>query len=415
MIYTAKNFKYYIMTCLSFIVLVVIVNLWVDPQRNVPLQLNSLKPFHANGGRVEKSLKLRQNNYDTIFLGTSRTLMGINPEHRLLANDKVYNMGLPTTNMPELYQVLGYIHREQRLDRLIIGIEMPIFRRGEVGPAYDKSLFNSDWGYRKGLINYLVSFKTFYFSINSLYLNLKDINYKHSNDYGYFDTNGLKIDNRTTFDAELKRALSNKAYAGFEYSEATERLFEERLQQFIDSGTEVIVFMSPLHALQFETYDALGMYPRYESWKRRMVDIVESISENSKAKVQLWDFGGYNSITTEQIPDKNASNQMRYYWEMSHYKSETGALVLNKILGNSLNQLNVPIDFGIKLSKQNIEQHLLNVRQARDLYRAQNPNEIAHFNHLFRLTEERRTMTRKSLLGVNGKNQNRPTKNLAGL
>ena len=65
----------------------------------------------------------------------------------------------------------------------------------------------------------------------------------------------------------------------------------------------------------------------------------------------VWDFSGYNSITTESIDDR-----MEYYIDNSHYSLKAGDLVLNRIV--SFQTEKVPRDFGVLVNQDNIEPHL---------------------------------------------------------
>ena len=68
----------------------------------------------------------------------------------------------------------------------------------------------------------------------------------------------------------------------------------------------------------------------------------------------VWDFSGYNSITTQPIKPV-----MNNYVDNSHYSPPIGAFVLNRVLSHNVEQ--VPKDFGVLMTPDNIEQHLANI------------------------------------------------------
>ena len=78
-----------------------------------------------------------------------------------------------------------------------------------------------------------------------------------------------------------------------------------------------------------------------------------------------WDFSGFNTITME---NKN-------YYEYSHYRPYVGNLIAAKIFHDRM--ANIPSDFGVKITSQNIESHLANLRIQREKYRATHPKDIA--------------------------------------
>lgn len=93
-----------------------------------------------------------------------------------------------------------------------------------------------------------------------------------------------------------------------------------------------------------------------------------------KTPFPVWDFGVYNYIIEEEVPsidDENA--KIRWYWDASHYSKEVGDLILDKIFGMTSDDDNIPDNFGVLLTSENIEQHLQQVRQDRDLYRKTHP------------------------------------------
>ncbi len=83
----------------------------------------------------------------------------------------------------------------------------------------------------------------------------------------------------------------------------------------------------------------------------------------------VWSFSGYNSITTEPI-----SENLKNYIDPSHYRSEVGDLVLNRIL--EYNDEKVPDDFGVLLTPENIESHIEQVRSDREAWAKKHPDEV---------------------------------------
>jgi len=74
----------------------------------------------------------------------------------------------------------------------------------------------------------------------------------------------------------------------------------------------------------------------------------------------FWDFGGYNSITT------NTKN----YMDHSHYKSSVSQLMVARIFNDKT--LTVPEDFGVWVTQENIDSHLESLKIAIKKNRAGN-------------------------------------------
>ena len=159
----------------------------------------------------------------------------------------------------------------------------------------------------------------------------------------------------------FKRVMNNyyKAYdTAFKLS--TQLLNE--LKKIVDlceeNQVKLILYISPAHATQWEIIKSSGQWSNFEEWKRKVVEISD-----------VFDFSGYNSITTETIHDK-----MENYTENSHYTPKVGNLILNKLL--SYKEEQVPDNFGILINPENIESHLAKIRQDREIWAKNNPDEV---------------------------------------
>jgi hypothetical protein len=83
----------------------------------------------------------------------------------------------------------------------------------------------------------------------------------------------------------------------------------------------------------------------------------------------LWDFSGYSSITTERLPPIGSRDEMRFYWDSSHFKSVVGDLVLDRIFLTERTGQPVPADFGLRLTAANVEEVLSIERRQQAEYR----------------------------------------------
>jgi hypothetical protein len=92
----------------------------------------------------------------------------------------------------------------------------------------------------------------------------------------------------------------------------------------------------------------------------------------------LWDFSGVNSITSEPVPAAgDTQSAMSWYWEASHFKAETGDLILDRIFACRRPGISVPDDFGVPLTPSIIEAHLGATASALENWRRQHPNDVA--------------------------------------
>lgn len=139
------------------------------------------------------------------------------------------------------------------------------------------------------------------------------------------------------------------------------------------------LLISPSHARQWETLAGMGLWGKWEEWKRRLVMMNEEEAHHAgQPTFPLWDFSGYNSISTEAVPPLgDTQTVMRWYFDSSHYTPAAGDLVLDRIFNFKSPERSVPDDFGVLLTSQTIEPHLARIRADRETYRQTHPQDVA--------------------------------------
>jgi len=163
--------------------------------------------------------------------------------------------------------------------------------------------------------------------------------------------------------------------------------FKELLIFCKNNQINLKLFISPTHARTLKIIHLIGLWDDFERWKKMLVSNVDELSPNTP----LWDFSGFNTITTEPFPPlNNIKNQMKWYWESSHYKKEVGNMILDKLFYVSSGEP-APGDFGIRLSPQNIDKQLKAINKERKQYEQQFPDEITELKNLIKKTEKKRS------------------------
>jgi hypothetical protein len=124
-------------------------------------------------------------------------------------------------------------------------------------------------------------------------------------------------------------------------------------------STDLRLFVTPLPAVVRATFNSLGLGDRYAFWLKELVRInEEEASKAGRRPFPLWDFSTINSITTDPIPETGDRSSMRWFWEWSHYRKETGDLILDRVFDHYDPARVVPADFGARLTTANIDAHL---------------------------------------------------------
>lgn len=392
-----KSFtQYYTISLSSLLGFVLIFNIGIDPYGDFRLidipGINKEKTLSFNsspGERRSKANEFASEEYDTIILGTSRALRAINPQHQVFKNDRAYNLALRGSNMYEIHKIYQYARKKQKLKKVIFSLDLLTF--SEVGTTrgdFNLSRFSSE-GYLFRVLGNYISLDNFIISLKTLKNNYQGL--KAKNKLG-FDTTALgdqsekTIDYRYRFDAALTQNtfVLQRSYVGYSYSQNRLELFREIVADCLANDIELYLFISPVHARHLEAITIMGLFPTFEQWKRDLVTIVAEESEKLNKKPPLvWDFSGYNTITTEEIPLAGEKGTMRWYHESSHYTQELGDMLLNIMFSYPQKVAEAPEDFGTIINPKNIEQHLAEIREEQKLYRTNYAFEIAEVKRLY--------------------------------
>ncbi len=143
-------------------------------------------------------------------------------------------------------------------------------------------------------------------------------------------------------------------------------VFVRLVERLRETGTRVVTFVSPAHALHWETVDALGLWDEFEAWKQNLARL------SALHGAEIWDFSGYNSITTQPILESS-----RYYRDHSHYTEATGHLVLGRIVPEITQAVDVPSDFGRRLGDEPFAVHQRRIELERAEFRSRNSEQVA--------------------------------------
>ena len=345
-----------------------LANFVVDPydifRHNQPFKSPLTKPEKLDHGRLYKAIDIINLKPNIILLGSSRMKQGLNPNHPVFSDDEtVYNLGIDGSNIYELFRYLehSYVNQPQ-LKQVILGIDHYMFNEFDKRQdAFIEKRLKKRHITFTDLSKTLLSQDALMATRNTLIENWNRPD-KKAPDLTYGD-NGF-FPHRFPKDGKTAWRFRNiiEQYFGYhvQYKLSEDRFnaFKKIVEFCRQHNIELIVFISPSHATQWEALKVTDRWDSFEQWKRKMVQLTP-----------VWDFSGYNSITTEPIKDV-----MNNYVDNSHYTPKIGNLVLNRILSHNVEQ--VPQDFGVLMTPENIEKHLANIRTEREKWAKIRPNEV---------------------------------------
>lgn len=361
-----KNFNYWFLSSILFVLcLGGGINYLVDPYDIYKTPnfwgINHQKIEKGLNDRLFKAVDIIRKKPVSIFLGSSRTKQGLDPSHQAFSQVRpTYNLAIDGANVYEMRRYLEHaIKNQPEMKTVIVGLDFFMFNEFlENQPGFAEYRLEKSSLMFPDIVNSLWSIDTLKVSKETIKASLNNPATEEK-----LGKNGfIPQPNLAGKDAKLIFEKSVNQYFRVHYQYQLSQNYLGEFQKIVDlcqqNNINLIVFISPSHATQWEAIKVTQQTPIFEEWKRTIVNIMP-----------VWDFSGYNSITTEPINDK-----MTNYTDASHYTKQVGDLVLNRILNNQTDT--VPDDFGVLITPQNIESHLAKIRTTRQQWAEKNSEEV---------------------------------------
>lgn len=379
--------RYFLHFCIATLLLTGALagfNYQIDPYAIYHEQISAAVPLRVMNERIFKTVKLARSHADVVFIGSSRTDIGIGREHAALAGKHLANLATFGQPISETRRLFELAVKKGQAQTVIIGLDFFAFNTLFAPPSdYVEDNYNA---WRPASL--LLSVSTLADSLNK---------YQHpqavTGDCCYAD--GFRLPNDSAY-------LSGRYHHYFSTCERT-YLMEKYLPYpqcafaFAPAGHEaqssladlrailalaqrqhidLRLFISPSHARQWETLAIAGLWQDWEYWKRQLVALNE---RDGNAAFPLWDFSGYDAVSSEDLPDEGATKLMKSYSDSSHYLPALGQRLVGRLFG-------AKDDWGIQLNATNLEDHLAQIRTARQRYRVSHPRDVAEIETLARET-----------------------------
>ena len=366
---------------------VALVNIVVDPYGRLLLvdveRFNKNKATAIADSRTGKAGVLRQCDHDLVIIGSSRAEGGVNPDYEGLGGIPAYNGGLKGSSIFETRAVANYLLRTGPPEKVLLDLAFFSFsnKRSFADDYIDSPLVESPAF--DSLFKYAASLQILRRSYYTVSWNRRGIA-DPCTLKGFGTGIPYKVEPRFAFGVILDKYMNNPMlFSGYELSEQHFTDLEQILRDLTAAGVEVYPYISPIHATHAEAIAQSGLLDDFDTWKRRVVQIIAAVNADLEAqqRMQLWDFSGYNSITSEPIPPAGVKTQMRWFRESAHHREEAGNLIMDKVL-NLPGAEDVPADFGTVLTPENIDEWIRKGRSDRESYNAANPDELEYVRSL---------------------------------
>ena len=384
--------RYFIHFCIATILLAGSLagfNYHVDPYLIYHDQTEGGVPLRVMNERIFKTVKLARTHADVVFIGTSRTDIGIGREQPALNGKKLLNLSTFGQPIHETRRLFELVVQNGKPHTVVIGLDFFSFNALFAPPSdYVEENYSA-----LRPVSLLLSISALADSLNK---------YKHPVPVGgdCCFANGFRSATDPAylmgkyhhyFSASERMYLMEKylpypqcafafAPAGHEDQSSLSDLraiFELAQHAHID----LRIFISPSHARQWETLAASGLWNKWEAWKKQIVTLNEKEAGRAgRSSFPIWDFSGYDAVSGEDLPDAGEQRLMRGYSDSSHFVPAVGQRLVARIFGGE-------DEWGVILSASNIESNLSRIRTARQQYRFSHSLDVSEIEALARETE----------------------------
>lgn len=380
-------------------IMIIIFNTVIDPfniyHDKVFNGYNQLKPGALRQIRLIKAEMAIDIRPEIIFLGTSRAHEGQSCKHPAFSKRRCANLALHGSTMYENYRYYQHAAASGPVKTVILGIDFFSFNQNRDNRNHfsEELLTVSDSGVLQSP-NYLFERVKLASSLDSLKYSRRTIRKSRQ------ALNGKVVKLRSNKNIVYERwkqhcdgylndtwfPKNKPEFTMLPDSNVLSMLHKFRLtvRESYHDNVDLYLVISPSHAWLWETLDAARLWNDFELWKLQIVSIVEDEAARANAApYPVWDFSGYNTISTDSAPSKHGpAVESKLYSDPSHYRTIVGDMVIDRILDTKFNGSAIPNDFGFRLTTKNIKGHLKRIRHNQKHYRKNNSDTYSMLEQL---------------------------------
>ncbi len=365
----SKQARWFVIIVLLPIFLIGILNWLIDPYDIFfsphYKRINEIKTACKIQERLYRAIEVKRRRPDAIILGSSRPMCGIDLNYLRKGDYQcAYNAGFGGANIEEIYYFFEHaIYWQPDLKLVILGLDFFAFNLN----SHPRPDFSHDY-LKSGTLN-LKHILTLSFSKTALERSYETVmnNAFDAELLVPYLPNGLHnpfltMQNYfyTKDDMDYIKASfldDSKMYLNFELDYKKINFFQKIVERCLANNIELKVFVCPTKAIYWEAVHRMQLWTYLEDLKRRL-----------SAIWPIWDFSGYNPITTQSI--EQIDNPL--YFECSHFRPYTGNLILDRLF----DQPQALQSFGYYLTPGTVEDILVEIRKDRLNWLNTKPKEL---------------------------------------
>lgn len=344
---------------------------------------NQYKPESDRRQRLSKTYVIEKNCPEALIMGNSRAL-AIPSNYAAWPYKDIYNFAISSTSMYETYRHLQHAIASCKIKAIVLSVDFLMFEKNAGHAAGFKenrlkvtSKGNpTNWRIKAKLqdsVPALLSLTAFKASLRTV---RKQKQIKESTahcsspqkeHYKIKNKGGHHLFMMETNRRTLKKFNTNHDPA---YYNSSLNYYRNFLELAHNNNIKVILMIPPSHASLYETLFHLKVKNHFNNWVKKIIYINENVSlALDKSPYNIFNFSGYNSITTEKVPHKNAQSiGMNWFWESLHFKKELSYHILDRIFDHERPNCPTPKDFGLKINSLNLKNYNLSQQKERIKY-----------------------------------------------
>jgi hypothetical protein len=316
---------------------------------------------------------------EVVYLGSSRAEIGLPTDSKVFKGKRVFNLALSGASLGDAISMLNHTSFFHRPEIVVWGLDYGWQFREKAGNTdFTRTLVAHESSYpiRRTFLNIKRSI-SMAMTVDTIKILLGVSEQSCQSllaSYGQKTSQCLEIimHNEGGTAKAFEEIIKKRGPEGTPSDAAAAlQLLDRVTHDYCRNGTMFRFYLHPVHSLAELAYWATE-WEDLDNWKRALVQVIDA-RKHEGCDIRLIDFSGFNSITTEDIPQITGKENMQYYWEHSHYRSEVGEKIIEQlILPDQQKEENT---FGIELNSETIEQHLLDFHAKRHKYFIDHPQE----------------------------------------
>ncbi|MFA7231383.1 MAG: hypothetical protein WC071_08940 [Victivallaceae bacterium] len=317
--------------------------------------------------RMSKPYWVKAFKPDSLLLGSSRTDIGLDPQHSAWGEGRVLNLALKGALPYELMRSMEHAVMVRTPKRVLLCVDFFMMDKTSALPAsFSEGRMSSTGFNADDIASTLLSLTALEESLKKLAGGERDMTIdgmacrenererilkKGGYRKGFIKTENSYVQNHWRPGAPNKFNLSKPGERSFE---SIRRMIEQACKEKI----KLTIVISPVHSRLLMTIYLCDLWPQFQQFKRNLLEINQTETAKYGLKpFPLWDFAAPSFYNNEPVPaEGDYQTTMSFYWECSHYTPDLGNLMLDLVLNGKSNRLKYP--FGTRLDLGNINQIL---------------------------------------------------------